>query len=91
MTIDVPQDRNSTFEPKAGKKRQKDISDIDQKIISMYAKGMTMRQKSETLQDIYGFEVSEYPLLTWGKEDLYLEITDIYPIRTIVLLDENDL
>ena len=33
MTIDVPQDRNSTFEPKVVKKRQKDISDIDQKII----------------------------------------------------------
>ena len=32
MTIDVPQDRKSTFEPKVVKKRQKDISDIDQKI-----------------------------------------------------------
>ena len=41
MRIDVPQDRKSTFEPKVLKKRQKDISDIDQKIISMYAKGMT--------------------------------------------------
>ena len=59
MTIDVPQDRDSTFEPKVVKKRQKDISDIDQKIISMYAKGMTTRQISETLMDIYGFEASE--------------------------------
>jgi len=59
MTIDVPQDRESTFEPKVVKKRQKDISDIDQKIISMYAKGMTTRQISETLEDIYGFEASE--------------------------------
>ena len=33
MRIDVPQDRKSTFEPKVVKKRQKDISDIDQKII----------------------------------------------------------
>ena len=41
------------------KKRQKDISDIDQKIISMYAKGMTTRQISETIEDIYGFETSE--------------------------------
>lgn len=41
MRIEVPQDRQSTFEPKIVKKRQKDISDIDQKIISMYAKGMT--------------------------------------------------
>ena len=59
MTIDVPQDRNSTFEPQVVKKRQKDISGIDQKIISMYAKGMTTRQISDTLMDIYGFEVSE--------------------------------
>ena len=59
MRIDVPQDRKSTFEPKVVKKRQKDISDIDQKIISMYAKGMTTRQISDTLMDIYGFEASE--------------------------------
>ncbi len=59
MMIDVPQDRNSTFEPQVVKKRQKDISDIDQKIISMYAKGMTTSQISDTLMDIYGFEASE--------------------------------
>lgn len=59
MDIDVPQDRKSTFEPQVVKKRQKDISDIDQKIISMYAKGMTTWQISETIEDIYGFETSE--------------------------------
>lgn len=58
MRIDVPQDRKSTFEPKVLKKRQKDISEIDQKIISMYVKGMTTRQISDTLMDIYGFEAS---------------------------------
>ena len=55
MEIEVPQDRKSTFEPQVVKKRQKDISDIDQKIISMYAKGMTTRQISETIEDIYSF------------------------------------
>ena len=59
MEIEVPQDRNSTFEPQIVRKRQKDISDIDSKIISMYAKGMTTRQISETIEDIYGFETSE--------------------------------
>lgn len=59
MDIQVPQDRKSTYEPQVVKKRQKDISDIDQKIISMYAKGMTTRQISETIDDIYGFEASE--------------------------------
>ena len=58
-TLSVPQDRDSTFEPKIVKKRQKDISAIDDKIISMYAKGMTTRQISEMIEDIYGFEVSE--------------------------------
>ena len=59
MDIKVPQDRQSTFQPQIVKKRQKDISDIDQKIISMYAKGMTTRQISDTIEDIYGFETSE--------------------------------
>ena len=90
MTIDVPQDRESTFEPKVVKKRQKDISDIDQKIISMYAKGMTTRQISETLEDIYGFEVSEgfisdvtdkiLPQIEeWQNRPLY----DVYPVLYI--------
>lgn len=57
--IAVPQDRDGTFEPKVVKKRQKDISGIEKKIISLYAKGMTTRQISETIEDIYGFEVSE--------------------------------
>ena len=59
MAIEVPQDRRSSFWPKVVQKRQKDISDIDSKIISMYAKGMTTRQISETIEDIYGFDVSE--------------------------------
>ena len=41
------------------KKRQKDISGIEQKIISLYAKGMTTRQISDTIEEIYGFEVSD--------------------------------
>lgn len=57
--VDVPQDRQSSFEPQVLSKRQKDISSIYDKIISMYAKGMTTRQISETIEDIYGFEVSE--------------------------------
>lgn len=87
MTIDVPQDRNSTFEPKVVKKRQKDISEIDRKIISMYAKGLTTRQISDTLMDIYGFEASEGfisnvtdkilpQIAEWQNRPLH----DVYPI-----------
>ena len=59
MEIEVPQNRKSIFQPQVVKKCQKDISDIDQKIISMYAKGLTTRQISETMEDIYGFGTSE--------------------------------
>ena len=59
IDLDIPRDWKGNFEPQIVKKRQKDISDIDQKIISMYAKGMTTRQISETIEDIYGFETSE--------------------------------
>ena len=55
----MPQDRDGTFEPKVVKKRQKDISGIEQKIISLYAKGMTTRQISDTIEEIYSFEVSD--------------------------------
>ena len=57
LEISVPQDRESSFEPQIVKKRQKDISSIDQKIISMYAKGLSTRQISDIIEDIYGFEV----------------------------------
>jgi transposase-like protein len=59
MEIPIPQDRESSFQPKIVPKRKKDIVGIDDKIISMYAKGMTTRQISDTLMDIYGFEASE--------------------------------
>lgn len=45
--IDVPKDRNGTFELRVVKNRQKDISGIDDKIISMYARGLITRQISE--------------------------------------------
>lgn len=57
--VAVPQDRDSTFEPRVVSKRQKDISKIDSQIISMYARGMTTRQISEQIEEIYGFDVSE--------------------------------
>ena len=46
MAISVPQDRNATFEPQVVRKREKDISSIDQKIISLYAKGLSTRQRA---------------------------------------------
>ena len=59
LSIEVPQDRESTFQPQIVQKRQKDISEIESKIIAMYGKGFTTNQISETVQDIYGFDVSD--------------------------------
>lgn len=58
MNISVPRDRDGSFEPQIIPKRTKDISDIDRKVISMYAKGMSQRDISDTIEDIYGFKVS---------------------------------
>lgn len=58
MNIAVPRDRDGSFEPVIIPKRTKDISDIDRKVISMYAKGMSQRDISDTIEDIYGFKVS---------------------------------
>ena len=59
FAVEVPQDRNSTFEPQIVPKRKKDISTIDQKIISTYARGLSTRQISDTIEELYGFEVSD--------------------------------
>jgi putative transposase len=59
IPIQVPQDRNSDFAPMVVPKYQRDISQIEGKIINMYARGMSTRQISDQIKDIYGFEVSE--------------------------------
>lgn len=57
VKIETPRDRNGTFAPAIVKKRQNDISDFDEKIISMYSKGMPVRDIQEHIKDIYGAEV----------------------------------
>jgi len=58
IDLDVPRDRQSDFEPQIVKKRQKDISGLEEKIISMYAKGMTTRDIQAHIKDLYGYEIS---------------------------------
>ncbi len=58
VEIDVPRDRNAEFEPKVVPKHKRDISEIENKIIAMYARGMSTREINEQIQEIYGFEVS---------------------------------
>lgn len=87
IPIEVPQDRESSFEPKIVPKRQKNISEIEQKIIAMYARGLSTRQISEQVEDIYGFEVSEglvsditNKLLPEIEEWQHRPLSRIYPI-----------
>jgi putative transposase len=58
MQIDVPRDRASEFEPQLIKKGQTRFDGFDDKIISMYARGMTCREIQAHLQEIYSVEVS---------------------------------
>lgn len=59
IDLNIPRDREGTFEPQALKKYEKDISNIENQIISMYAKGMTTRDISGHIKNIYGFGISE--------------------------------
>ena len=59
IDLNIPRDIEGSFEPQALKKYQKDISNIESQIISMYAKGMTTRDISTHIKEIYGFGISE--------------------------------
>lgn len=59
IDLNIPRNRDGSFEAQVLKKYQKDISNIENKIISMYAKGMTTRDISSHIKEIYGFGLSE--------------------------------
>lgn len=58
VNIAIPRDREGDFEPKAIKKYQNDISGIEDKILGMYAKGMSTRDIASHLEELYGMEAS---------------------------------
>lgn len=58
VTVEVPRDRNGTFEPKLVKKHQRSFNGFDDKILSMYARGMSVRDIQAHLAEIYGTEIS---------------------------------
>jgi len=58
ITIETPRDRNASFEPQILKKHQKRFDGFDDKILSMYARGMTTREIQGHLEEMYGVEVS---------------------------------
>lgn len=58
ITLDIPRDRQGTFDPIIVEKGQKDISNIEQKIIKMYARGMSNQNIYEEMQELYGVKIT---------------------------------
>lgn len=72
IELKPPRDRNGTFEPKIIKKRQTDISGIETKVISMYGKGMSVRDIQEHIYDIYGYDISPQTVSDITDQVMYL-------------------
>jgi putative transposase len=91
IPIEVPRDRAGTFEPKLVKKHQRRFDGFDEKILSMYARGMTVREIQEHLSELYGTEVS--PSLISAVTDAVVdEVTKwqaraLDPIWPVIYLD----
>ena len=91
VTVEVPRDRNGTFEPKLVKKHQRSFKGFDDKILSMYARGMSVRDIQAHLAEIYGTEVS--PDLISRVTDAVIDEVQAWqarpldPVWPIVFLD----
>jgi len=87
MTIAVPRDRDASFEPQIIKKGQRRFDGFDDKIISMYARGMSVREIRGHLEELYGVEVSP-DLISRVTDEVMEEVRDwqtrpldeVYPI-----------
>jgi hypothetical protein len=58
VEVEVPRDRNGEYEPQILKKYQSSSNELEEKIIAMYAKGMTTRDIEDHLRDLYGVAAS---------------------------------
>lgn len=81
LEIEVPRDREGEFEPEIVPKHQRDFKGFDDKILSMYARGMTTREIAGHLKEIYGTEVS--PELISRATDSVKEVLDDWRTRTL--------
>ena len=91
MELEVPRDRNGAFEPKIVKKHQTRWTGFDDKILSMYARGMSTREIQGHLEEIYGIEVSP-TLISNVTEAVQEEVCawqnrPLEPIYPVVFLD----
>ena len=87
MHIQVPRDRNSEFQPVLLDKYQTSTNELEEKIIALYAKGVSTRDIQETLQELYGVEVSAQTISTitdkvWSLVEAWQTrpLAAVYPI-----------
>lgn len=91
IVVETPRDRNGSFEPQLIQKHQTHFDGFDEKILSMYARGMTTREIQGHLQQMYGVEVS--PTLISTVTDAVLEEVKVWqnrplePIYGLMFLD----
>lgn len=85
--FETPRDRNGEFEPRIVPKNKRDVSGIEDKIISLYGRGLSTREINEQIQDLYGIEVSSTmvsnitdQILPKIKEWQNRPLESIYPI-----------
>ena len=87
IPIEVPRDRDSSFEPQLVKKRQRRLEGFDDKVLSLYARGLSTRDIQGQLEELYGVEVS--PTLISNVTDAVMEevrawqsrpLSAVYPI-----------
>ena len=74
LTLDTPRDRNGTFEPQLIAKHQRRLTGFDEKILALYAKGMTTRDIQDVVKELYGVDVSP-TLVSEITADLDAEVT----------------
>jgi putative transposase len=84
LPIKVPRDRHSTFEPQIIPKHQTRWTGFDEKILSLYARGMTVREIQSHLEEIYGTEVS--PSLISSVTDAVTEEVKTWQARPLDLV-----
>lgn len=87
IDLEIPRDRNSSFDPVIVKKYEKTLGPIENKIISMYAKGMTTRDIQSHVEELYGLEITAATIsritdsiVVHAKEWQSRPLAEIYPI-----------
>src|SRR3954454_19878935 len=87
MTIQVPRDRTSEFQPALLEKYQSSTNELEEKIIALYAKGVSTRDSQQNLEELYGVEVSAQTISTitekvWSLVEAWQSrpLATVYPI-----------